>query len=70
MTINLNNGQFVASVAVLVDAIFGVLYTGGVVHVQPDQSLVLSVTGVVMNGAAALLAYIQHSQHLAATPKA
>jgi hypothetical protein len=64
------NGQLVAAVAVLVDAIFGVLFATGTVHSKPDEGVVLSSVVVVFNLASFVLSYIQHSQHLAVTPKA
>ena len=58
------NGQLAAAVAVLVDAVFGVLYALNVIHVRPDQSIIAVAVGVAFNLAAYVLAYIQNKQHI------
>lgn len=62
------NGQLVAAVAVLVDALFGVLTAAGTIHTRPDQSTILAVVVVVFNLGSYVLAYIQHAQHIAPKP--
>lgn len=59
------NGQGVAAVAVLVDAVFGVLVAFGVIQPasRPDQGTIIAIVTVAFNLAAYILAYIQHSQH-------
>lgn len=60
------NGQLVAALVVLVDAVFGVLVALGVLHVKPDQSIVAIAVTAAFNIAGYVWAYIQHQQHLTA----
>jgi hypothetical protein len=58
-----SNGQFVASVVTLVDAIFGVLLASGSVHTSPDQGVVAATVALTFNAAGLILSYLQHQQH-------
>jgi hypothetical protein len=65
-----SNGQFVAALAVAVDAIAAVLVTSGAIHTAPDAGLVATVITVAANAAAFVLSFIQHTQHTAKVAQA
>lgn len=57
------NGQLVAALVVLVDAVLGVLYVIGVIHTKPDESIVVIAVTSAFNIAGYIWALIQHQQH-------
>lgn len=58
------NGQLIAAVVILVDAVFGVLTVIGVVHTQPSESVVVIAVGAAFNVGGYIWAFIQHQQHV------
>lgn len=59
-----SNGQLIAAVVVLVDAVFGVLVVVGVVHQKPDQAFLTLAVGAAFNVGGYIWAFIQHQQHI------
>ena len=59
-----SNGQLIAAVVVLVDAVFGVLIALNVIHVKPDSSVIAIAVTAAFNVGGYVWAFIQHQQHV------
>lgn len=56
------NGQLVAAIVTLIDAIFGVLVVLNVVHFVPNDALVTVAVTIAFNAAGYIWALLQHRQ--------